>query len=368
MTTINTAPTPKKNNLLLIIIIALAVLVMCLCCVVPAISAAFSPKTTNEAPTAAPRNTQAQNVADTPAPTAPLSIDTPLTPLSLSLTQFMNKYNNATDIQKKDFIPQSKGKSVDWTGKISNVSEDGTITVDIPNTLASAVSLKGVSPEDAVKLSKGQTIHFTGQITDIIDLLGMHIYLEGVQLSSAPQPTDAAQPTDAPSASSTQQQDSTTIISGTYLVGSEIKPGIYKSEGSDSCYWVRLKDLSGDFGAILANGNAKGQFYVEVKATDYALETHCALVPLASVTPVTELPKTIPAGMYLVGKDIQPGTYKGTTGTDSSDSCYWARLKDVSGGFDSIIANGNPTGQFYIQVSQSDFALSTTCDLEYTGK
>jgi hypothetical protein len=71
--------------------------------------------------------------------------------------------------------------------------------------------------------------------------------------------------------------------------------------------------------------------------------------------------------MYLVGRDIQPGTYKGEAGADFADSCYWARLSNVAGELDGILANDNATGQFYVQVAASDFALSTGCQLERVG-
>jgi hypothetical protein len=45
----------------------------------------------------------------------------------------------------------------------------------------------------------------------------------------------------------------------------------------DSCYWVRLKDVRGEFRSIIANDNAIGQFYVLVQASDFALTTRCEL-------------------------------------------------------------------------------------------
>lgn len=45
-------------------------------------------------------------------------------------------------------------------------------------------------------------------------------------------------------------------------------------------------------------------------------------------------------GMWEVGVDVKPGRYK-TTVPDDSFNCYWARHKDDSGEFRSIIANGN---------------------------
>lgn len=60
-------------------------------------------------------------------------------------------------------------------------------------------------------------------------------------------------------------------------------------------------------------------------------------------------------GMYLVGKDVQPGQYK-TTG---SDRCYWARLKGSGGSLDDIIANGSPDGQGFVTISASDKLFET---------
>ncbi|MFG1947712.1 hypothetical protein [Nonomuraea sp. NPDC048826] len=58
---------------------------------------------------------------------------------------------------------------------------------------------------------------------------------------------------------------------GQYLVGEDIKPGTYKTAGTDgfTCYWARLKDASGEFGAIIANGNVSGQTRVTLKKGEY---------------------------------------------------------------------------------------------------
>jgi len=184
-------------------------------------------------------------------------------------------------------------------------------------------------------------------------------------------PTATPEPTNTP-LPPTPTQNPNIIKPGTYLVGVDIKPGIYRGEaGSDlfgSCYWGRLKDLSGTLDALLANENSNGQFYVEIRDSDYAIETRCELVPLESLPATTgEFPQIIQEGMYIVGRDIQAGTYKGQAGTDIMDSCYWGRLSNVAGGLDSILANDNAIGQFYVQVAGSDFALKTGCELERVG-
>jgi hypothetical protein len=126
--------------------------------------------------------------------------------------------------------------------------------------------------------------------------------------------------------------------------------------------------LSGNFDAVIANDNSIGQFYVEIRDTDYAIETRCELVLLESLPASTgEFPNKIQPGMYLIGRDIKAGTYKGQAGSDITSSCYWSRLNNVSGEFDGIIANDNAIGQFYVLVSASDFALSTACEIERVG-
>jgi hypothetical protein len=63
---------------------------------------------------------------------------------------------------------------------------------------------------------------------------------------------------------------------GTWLVGTDIKPGTYRSSSNADCYWARLKNTSGDLAAILANGNGGNQV-VTVKKTDKAFESaRCA--------------------------------------------------------------------------------------------
>ena len=65
---------------------------------------------------------------------------------------------------------------------------------------------------------------------------------------------------------------------GVHLVGSGIKPGLYraKSAGSSSCYWQRLSGLDGRTSSILANGlkgPIDGNAMVEIKASDYAFDS-----------------------------------------------------------------------------------------------
>ena len=63
-------------------------------------------------------------------------------------------------------------------------------------------------------------------------------------------------------------------------------------------------------------------------------------------------------GTFIVGEDIQPGRYKARA--DSDGLCYWARLKDDSGEFDSIIANNATAGRASVTIRRSDGAFETS--------
>jgi hypothetical protein len=59
---------------------------------------------------------------------------------------------------------------------------------------------------------------------------------------------------------------------GTYIVGKEIMPGTYKSDGSVN-YWARLKNFTGDMNSISANGAPTGPEIVQIKSTDKGFVT-----------------------------------------------------------------------------------------------
>ncbi|NRF94421.1 hypothetical protein HQN89_26265 [Paenibacillus frigoriresistens] len=105
---------------------------------------------------------------------------------------------------------------------------------------------------------------------------------------------------------------------------------------------------------IIANGNPSGSDVVEIKATDKGFQTSGSgkwrlVDDRYAPTKLTEFGD----GTYIVGKDIDPGTYK----SDGVD--YWARLKNFSGDMNAILANGNPDGQEIVEIAASDVGFST---------
>ena len=160
----------------------------------------------------------------------------------------------------------------------------------------------------------------------------------------------------------------TPFAPGTYRVGVDIQAGIYRGNAGfgilESCYWERLKGVSGDFSDILANDNAIGQFYVELLSTDSYFSVRCEMLPIEAWPQPDALSSTIEAGTYLVGRDIAPGTYRGKAGSGILESCYWERLRDLTGASGSIISNDNAIGTFFVAVEVTDRALTTRCALE----
>jgi hypothetical protein len=56
---------------------------------------------------------------------------------------------------------------------------------------------------------------------------------------------------------------------GTFIVGTDIRPGTYRSSQGDGCYWARLKGFSGTLSEIIANDyRSSGRATVTIRAKD----------------------------------------------------------------------------------------------------
>lgn len=68
-------------------------------------------------------------------------------------------------------------------------------------------------------------------------------------------------------------QARSTFGTGVHLVGQDIEPGTYRTEGTGSCYWARLRGLGGELGDVIANGLPRGPTTVQIHASDVAFES-----------------------------------------------------------------------------------------------
>jgi len=152
--------------------------------------------------------------------------------------------------------------------------------------------------------------------------------------------SDAPSATDEPAAAA----ESSVIESGTYLVGSEIAPGVYRVSG----YYER-DDSQGE---IIDNDGVYGEndlTVMIVRKGDDSVEINGQAVPLEGLPTYDPIAEGATSGTYLVGKDIAPGRYR----VSSSDGAYGARLDKKL----EIIDNDLNDGSIVITVRPSDYAF-----------
>lgn len=146
---------------------------------------------------------------------------------------------------------------------------------------------------------------------------------------------------------------------GTQLVGADIQPGTYRTrEATEGCYWERLSGLGGTPDEIIANDFTNGVSVVTIAASDTAFSSeNCGewTTDLSAITSSTTAPIDTD-GVYLVGVDLAPGTWRAT----ADDGCYWARLSGFSGTFDDIIANDYTDSAPVVAISASDKGFETS--------
>jgi hypothetical protein len=134
-------------------------------------------------------------------------------------------------------------------------------------------------------------------------------------------------------------------------VGKDIQPGTYRTRsGSAGCYYERLKSFDGSLSAIIANNNTDAPAIVTIAATDKGFQTQGCDTWTKDLSQITTSKTAFDDGMYFVGTDIAPGTYKST----ASDNCYWERLSSFGGGLSGIIANDNASTATIVTIKSSD--------------
>ena len=151
----------------------------------------------------------------------------------------------------------------------------------------------------------------------------------------------------------------TTFGDGTYLVGSQVVGGTYRTSGGTGCYWARLSSsLSGSGNEIIAKNTATGPVIVTISLSDAAFVSDgCGTwSPAPSTGPQAS---AMGNGTWAVGVDIVAGTYEAT----SKGSCYWARLSSFGGAVSDILSDGDPpSGPVIVTISGTDVGfLSSQC-------
>lgn len=158
----------------------------------------------------------------------------------------------------------------------------------------------------------------------------------------------------------TETSTSNAIQEGTYKVGTDIQAGLYKVVPESSfmgmAYIDRSRDASMELDSIIANGIIKNSGYVRIKASDaYVKIQGATLYPEDTIE--TNIRDTFEDGIYLVGVDIAPGTYKVEVTDTTTNMGYVERQSDVSMELGDVIANEIFQNQGYVEIKSTDFSV-----------
>lgn len=184
--------------------------------------------------------------------------------------------------------------------------------------------------------------------------------------ASTPRPTPDPTPVPTPRPTPRPTPEPTPVVatfgSGDLIVGVDVDPGTYRTRTASSfCYWERVSGFGGTLDEIIANGTGGGYFVVTIAAGDAGFSSSGCGTWSADLSAVTAAP-TDPFsedGIYIVGEDIAPGTWRSTGG--SGFGCYAARLSGFGGTLDDIISNDISTeGGLIINVAASERGFETS--------
>ena len=175
-----------------------------------------------------------------------------------------------------------------------------------------------------------------------------------------PLPAATPTPTSEPTATPSPMPEPTPtpepgLGDGTWIVGTDIAPGLYATSGGEFCYWARLKGFSGTLDDVLVNQIGTGRQVVSIATNDVGFETNgCGeWRPISSETVTTV--SVIADGIWLVNAEVAPGTYSAPGG----DFCYWARLEGFSGTLDDVLVNQIGAGRQVVTIATNDVGFET---------
>jgi len=87
------------------------------------------------------------------------------------------KYDSLTEAQWNQFKDDLIGQRVSWKAKVREVKENGTVYLDMGQSMFYSVYLKGLPMYRALELKKGEIIEFDATINDITTLFGLSVWL-----------------------------------------------------------------------------------------------------------------------------------------------------------------------------------------------
>lgn len=193
-------------------------------------------------------------------------------------------------------------------------------------------------------------------------IISISSLLGGCQDKSESQTTDQSQSSQTNESQSDGTAKAPVWGTGTFLVGTDIQSGLYRATLTDKItkmgYIERSSDVSMSMEDIIANINLTGNGYVTIKDTDVAVRINgveLSQLDLSTLEP--NIQDALSDGIYLVGFDIAPGTYKVDITDTVTNMGYVERLSDASMDLNNIIANEVFQGPGYVKIMEGDFAV-----------
>jgi hypothetical protein len=151
---------------------------------------------------------------------------------------------------------------------------------------------------------------------------------------------------------------------GTYLAGTDIKPGTYMVTSSTGNSYVQVATSQpATLETIVMNDSFATFRYVDVKKGDYITAQDATFAAIDDTAPpAAAADGKYYDGMYLIGRDVPAGIY--TVMSTDSENVYIEILSDASGTFESLISNdcfsGEKTFTFekdqYVRISNGAIA------------
>jgi hypothetical protein len=152
--------------------------------------------------------------------------------------------------------------------------------------------------------------------------------------------------------SSSGSTSAKTFKDGTYVIGTDLAPGTYRTLSAPSalCYWARTSGFGGSVAEINANEITKASTIVTIGVDDKGFTSTGCGTWTSDLSAVTDGSGSFGNGTFIVGTDVAPGTYRSA----ESKGCYYARLSGFSGSLDEIIANANTDAAAIVTIAADD--------------
>ncbi len=150
---------------------------------------------------------------------------------------------------------------------------------------------------------------------------------------------------------------------GQYRVPADMPAGRYYSDPLNGCHFQRVRTFGGSSSEVIVDANLNfdaGQWIVDLLPTDggFTTDANCGTW---FGTPRRGAITSITPGMWVVGSQVTPGTYRAD---NSGAGCYWQRVSNFTGAFDAIIANqtANGPGAQLVTIAATDAGFSSNAE------